>query len=421
MGLLVNKDYIIAIDFGTSKITYALMIAEHKADGISLSLDAIGLVKLDYKTILHGCIENHEELKKKTRKVFDLLLQGIEPDITAAKHLNVSFRAEYNAEIYSITEIINGIASKELVDSKNIGLSTLANSSEIHLNTIKNIYYSMDNQIYQKLPKGKHTTEISFHNYNLFIKRKSWDEWLKIVTENEYFERMEHYYPSHAAALAILSPEELEQGAFVVDFGEGCTDLTICNSNGPIFNKTVKVGFQHIVNDISVLLDLPYNAVYDYLVNGELNESISKEKIKISNKVIVTKKLETIISDRISEIAEIISEELLNSKIPREIQILKLYLTGGPFEIKFIKQKFKQSLNDFPVEFRKIKQFDKLIVAEPDQEVFNDFRYVGVYGLLVNSIQEIIDAGPKPTMACKAWENLKNFFGNPNKELTDKE
>ena len=56
----------------------------------------------------------------------------------------------------------------------------------------------------------------------------------------------------------VLTPEEKEMGVILIDVGGGITDISVFKSKKLIFYDSIPVGGDHITNDISMGLKIPY-------------------------------------------------------------------------------------------------------------------------------------------------------------------
>lgn len=63
--------------------------------------------------------------------------------------------------------------------------------------------------------------------------------------------------PGYAAGLGVLSPDEAELGATVVDIGGGATSVAIFYGDRPIFVDAIPVGGQTVTQDIALVLKTP--------------------------------------------------------------------------------------------------------------------------------------------------------------------
>lgn len=61
-----------------------------------------------------------------------------------------------------------------------------------------------------------------------------------------------------AASMAALYPEQLEQGALVIDAGAGVTEYALFSLPGCFHAAQITVGCRHLINDLSIGLDIPF-------------------------------------------------------------------------------------------------------------------------------------------------------------------
>jgi len=65
-----------------------------------------------------------------------------------------------------------------------------------------------------------------------------------------------------ASALAVVTPEEAQNGVVVLDIGGGTTSVTVYANGHPVYMGMIPIGGDHITNDIATVLKVP-------LINAE--------------------------------------------------------------------------------------------------------------------------------------------------------
>lgn len=174
----------------------------------------------------------------------------------------------------------------------------------------------------------------------------------KAVNEND-IEVAEFVYSPLASAKAALNKRVKEHGALLLDFGGGLCNLAIFEEGELIHAASLPLGSKNITNDLAIAIKTSLdNAERIKLEHGYMGQSHSgkKENIDLSELVeeedfVIPKKLiGEVVSDRVSEIAEMVSEEL--KKINRPGMLAGgVVLTGGGAKLtgftEYIKEKLK--------------------------------------------------------------------------------
>ena len=122
-----------------------------------------------------------------------------------------------------------------------------------------------------------------------------------------------------ASALALLSNEQKELGALVIDMGAGTTEYIVYTNGTVKHSGVLAVGGDHVSNDIGYGLKLPLGRAEQFkLQHGGalLDKTVRNQVITIPNdlglpeKNISLENLRLIINARLEEIFEIIEEDL---------------------------------------------------------------------------------------------------------------
>jgi len=151
-------------------------------------------------------------------------------------------------------------------------------------------------------------------------------------------------FNGRASALAVLTPDQCELGALLIDLGAGTTEYVVYANGTPRHSGVLAVGGDHVTNDIAMGLKLSLNraeqiktengrAVPDPTVNGEtidLSSDIgfADQKIKLSH-------LQLIMHARVEEIFQLIRQDLEEAGLLTELRG-GVYLTGGGAHMEVI-------------------------------------------------------------------------------------
>ncbi len=139
-----------------------------------------------------------------------------------------------------------------------------------------------------------------------------------------------------ASAYGVLTEEERESGAIVVDVGGGTTGIAFFKDDGLRHTGIIGVGGNHLTNDISVGLRIPFSeaerlkkeagAAFDGLLGGE--EEITVAQSNGQERSLPKKYIVEILRPRCEEIVELIGEEIKRGSAYEEA-VCGIVLTGG--------------------------------------------------------------------------------------------
>ncbi len=189
----------------------------------------------------------------------------------------------------------------------------------------------------------------------------------KAVNEND-IEVAEFVYAPLASAKAALNKRVKEHGALCLDFGGGLCHLAVFEEGELIHAASLPIGSKNITNDLAIAVKTSLDNAerikleHGYIGSGEGSRADrhgnrlgqthggKKENIDLSGLVdeenfVVTKKLiGEVISDRVSEIAEMVSEELKKINRPGMLAGGAVLAGGGaklPGFAEYMKEKLK--------------------------------------------------------------------------------
>ena len=146
-----------------------------------------------------------------------------------------------------------------------------------------------------------------------------------------------------ASAYCILTKEEKESGAILVDIGGGTTGIAFFKDNSLRHTGVLGIGGNHLTNDISVGLRIPVpeaerikkesGAAFEGLVPG--GEEITVAQPNGQERALPRKYIAEILQPRCEEMIEMIREEIKKSSA-YETAVCGIVLTGGSSLLKGI-------------------------------------------------------------------------------------
>ncbi|MEY5026856.1 MAG: Cell division protein FtsA [Verrucomicrobiota bacterium] len=140
-----------------------------------------------------------------------------------------------------------------------------------------------------------------------------------------------------AAAQVVLSADQKNAGAVVIDMGGGTTDYVAYNHGAVKASGSIAIGGDHITNDISIGLRIPMARAEwlkveegSVLTEGEpaAGRVVLKPEAGFAGCVVERQMLNTIIACRVRETLELVKRELEAAKVLRYLGG-GLLLTGG--------------------------------------------------------------------------------------------
>ena len=159
-----------------------------------------------------------------------------------------------------------------------------------------------------------------------------------------------------ASSEAVLTSEEKESGAIMLDIGGGTTDVAVYKNKKMVFTYCLPVGGDLITNDISIGLNIPFAKAeeikkkfsnVDYNFYETLNR-INMGDIKLDrNKTTLNIRLYSIVNARVKEMLTLIKEKMEAYGYTHSIPC-GVILTGGTSQLKGISG-LASSIFDMPV------------------------------------------------------------------------
>lgn len=170
---------------------------------------------------------------------------------------------------------------------------------------------------------------------------------------------------SYATAQAVLSRNQKQLGAIVINLGGGVSDYIAYQKGAVVHTGVLGVGGDHLTNDIVYGLKIPY-AKAELLKKTEgsviLDPAESEATLTLpgaynfEERTIYRASLNTIMQARQAEIFEIILEDLQNAPFWQDF-VGTVYITGGASQVKGLVELASQ-IFPFPVELAHQSPFD---------------------------------------------------------------
>ncbi len=329
-----KRNIVSAIELGTSKIT--VLIGESGGDG---HVDVIGYGEAPSAGIVKGEIANMEQ-------AFDQLAVALEnADISSGGELS-------NCRLFVIPVTGSGIDSYQGVgtvfiknEEKRI---TEADREEAHRNgQVRTLdadrfvlqssesYFMIDDRRRVRNPINQTAYKLDAYVHVVHGITNRIENFCTLVRESGYENNLDTVFAPFASGVGILAEDERENGVLLLDIGAGVTEYCIEYNTGALASGMIQVGFDHLVNDLAIGLELPFELCRKMMINGTFARSISSgsEFLEIpagtgKKRQIPVATMENIIDCRLRELFEIIRMKIGDSAILSNLNSGAV-LTGG--------------------------------------------------------------------------------------------
>ena len=339
-----RKNYTVAIDLGSSSVVVA--VGEKTAEGL---LDVVCAVSKPVEGVHAGKIENIELV---SRAVSDAVAEaeeqcgihiteayaGISGDfVRCARHTDHVF-------VYDPQNGVNRTDVEALFDRMR---NVQAPDDETIMERIPQNYLVDENQEVAD-PVGSFGKRLA-STFNFILCAKTPIERLNLALRRLGIRSLGMYANALVTGAAVLSADEKEEGAAVVNIGGGVTDVAVYYRNVPRYIATIPMGAGAINNDIRTLGILERHVDSLKRKFGSAVAELAPENKMVSvkgrtakeTKDILLHNLAVVIESRARDIAEYVAQEIRDSGFGDKLAY-GIVLTGGSARLKDIDELFRR-------------------------------------------------------------------------------
>ena len=375
-----RKNYIVAIDLGSTNVTLA--VAEQTPDGM---LDVVHVGQKATDGVKAGLIENIEQVDKAIRDVVTAAEKKLGFKIEEA-YAGISgefVRCARHTDHVFVYDPNNGVSSKDLEALFDRMRNVQAPDDEQIMERVPQ-NYKVDDSREVDNPQGSFCKKLS-STFNFILCQKTPIQRLEMALKRTGIKALKVMPNSMVNTEAVLSDDEKEEGVAVVNIGGGLTDVTVYYHNRIRYVASIPMGASAINRDITTMsvpekyvekLKRKYGSAVADLTPDDIlirvNGRTSREA-----KDILLRNLATVIEARATDIAEFVYQEIQDSKYYDRLAY-GIVLTGGSAKLKDIDKLFNRVTN---MEVR---------IAVPDttfsqqgQKALNDPSYATIAGILI--------------------------------------
>jgi len=327
-----DSNIIAGLEIGTSKI--CVVVGEQNADG---ALNIIGLGQSRSRGVRKGEVINPEQVEEDLRTAVSEAEQMADVEIRSV-FLGVSgghVRGFNNRGVHPVVSADREISADDVED-------VLKNAKAINLpaeNTVIHAvrqHFFVDGQDGVSNPVGMLGARLEVDMHVIHGHANRLQNVVRLVRATS-LEVNDVVFNGIATSLALLSNEQKELGALVIDIGGGTTEFVVF-SNGVIRHSGVlAVGGDHVSNDLAYGLKVPLSRAEKLKIEygaALVNDSVKGQTISITNELGLELKrlnhehLQRIMSLRLEEVFQLIAHDLEQAGLTDYLRA-GVFLCGG--------------------------------------------------------------------------------------------
>jgi cell division protein FtsA len=327
-----DSNIIAGLEIGTSKI--CVVVGEQNADG---ALNIVGLGQSRSRGVRKGEISNPEQVEEDLRAAIFEAEQMADVEIRSV-YLGVSgnhVRSFNNRGRHNVVSADREISADDLEDvirnAKAVGLP--AENTIIH--AVRQHFF-VDGQDGVTNPVGMLGARLEVEMHVIHGNTNRIQNAIRLVRGTQ-LEVDEVVFNGIAASLALLTSEQKELGALVIDIGGGTTEYVVYSDGAIRHTGVLAVGGDHVSNDLAYGLKVPLSRAEKLkLEHGSalVTEAAKGQVITITNEIGLALKsvnaghLQRIMSLRLEEIFQLIAQDLEQAGLTDYLRA-GIFLCGG--------------------------------------------------------------------------------------------
>ncbi len=384
-----NKNYVVAIDLGTSKV--AMAVGERTPEGVAVA----AVVTKPCQGVNAGQVENMELVAQAIDEAKAEIREKLGIRITEA-YAGISgsyVRCASHRDYVFTDDKLGGVSQSDVDRLFDRMRNVQAPGDEVVMERIPQNYVT-DNNVEVANPVGCFSGKLS-STFNFILCAQTPIQRLELAMKRCGIQLKEVFTNVQVLADAILSPDDKEEGAAVINIGGGLTDVAVYHGNVLRYVASIPLGGNAINRDIrSQSIPERYVERLKCRFGSAVMELAPDKQIHIDgrtpreSKDILLKNLSSVIEARMKDIVEYVQQELKNSGYAARLGY-GLVLTGGTALLK-----------DVDELFRRQTKYDVRIgipeegFSEPSRELILSPEYATVAGLLLRGAKAGICTTP---------------------------
>jgi cell division protein FtsA len=327
-----EANIIAGLEIGTSKI--CVVVGEQNAEG---QVNIVGLGQSRSRGVRKGEIVNPEQVEEDLRHAMSEAEQMADVEIRSV-YLGVSgghVRGFNNHGVHTVVSADREITQDDVQD-------VIKNAKAINLpaeNTVIHAvrqHFSLDGQGGVTNPVGMLGTKLEVNMHVVHGHANRLQNAIRLVRGTQ-IDVDEIVFNGIASSLAVLTPEQKELGALVIDIGGGTTEYVVHCDGAIRHTGVLALGGDHVSNDLAYGLKVPLSRAEKLkLEHGSamVADEAKGQTITITNELGLALKtlnvgnLQRIMSLRLEEILELIADDLVQAGLTNYLRA-GIFLCGG--------------------------------------------------------------------------------------------
>lgn len=361
----MSRSIITGIDIGTHYVKVVITSSQEKNEKNNLP-KIIGVGLVETRGLRHGYILNISDV---VSSIKEAVSQAEKKADVKVKKAFVSIGGVGLGSITNISSIIISRADLEITAldikrvqeqcEKDIPPASSLNKKIIHSIPVQ---YKIDGKVVLGKPEGMHGSKFEIKSLYITCLEQHLNDMIEAV-EDAGISVQDVMASPIAASLVTLSKSQKIAGCVLVNIGGETVSIAVFENNIPVSLEVFPIGSTDITNDIALGLKVPLEEAEQIKIGAITGASYPR------------KKLEEIISARLSDIFELIEAHL--KKIGRNgLLPAGIILTGGGSGLSGIEDMAKVSL-------RLPSRIGNIGLGIPDKNGLKDSAWAVAYGLCI--------------------------------------
>jgi cell division protein FtsA len=397
-----QHNIITAIEIGTSKI--CVLIGETSEEE-KLSVIGFGEYPSNNSVIKGEIVDMDTALEQLTKAISDADKSSSrainDSNIIAVSITGASILASQGSGAAFIHNDEKRIGEEEITTAVKTAQSNNSQFDKTLINSFDS-YFMLDGHKKVRNPLDMIAHKLEVYIHAVYCKTNQIENFYSLLRDAGFDDDPVPVFAGIASAYGVLTEEEKESGALLLDMGAGtCEYLAIFNM-GILASGVLPVGFEHLANDLSLGLDLHISDCRKLLRDGTINNHMEQRKTVIEiqtspgglRKIPLTS-FEKIIDLRLRETFQIIHNKLTSQNILQNLSSGGV-ITGGGSQFPRCPEIFSEI---FPLPVRIGKPF----AANGTTAGIENPRYSTIWGTLkfAEEFNKIINSKQKTSLAEK--------------------
>lgn len=337
-----NKNYVVAIDLGTTNVSIA--VGERTPEGLSIA----ALVTKPCQGVHAGQVENIELVARAIDEAKAEIRERLGVRITEA-YAGISgpyVRCASHRDYVFTEDKLGGVSQSDVDRLFDRMRNVQAPGDEVVMERIPQNYLT-DNNTEVQNPVGCFSGKLT-STFNFILCAQTPIQRLELAMKRCGIQLKEVFTNLQVVAESVLSPDDREEGAAVVNIGGGVTDVAVYYGNVLRYVASIPLGGNAINRDIrSQSIPERFVERLKCRYGSAVMELAPDKQIHIDgrtareSKDILVKNLASVVEARMKDIVEYVQMEIKNSGYAQRLNY-GLVLTGGTARMKDVDELFRR-------------------------------------------------------------------------------